>query len=95
MIKEKEAEFHRTLQNYEDHHSTLTRTNKRLDERISELETKLVNSEKSWRHKLENKELEVIEVKALTRQEFTDQISALRKENSTLKLANNDLLIKI
>jgi hypothetical protein len=34
-IRDKEAEFHRTIANYEEHHSNLTRTNKRLEERIA------------------------------------------------------------
>lgn len=55
----------------------------------------MINTEKNYKNKLENKELEVIDIKALTRQEFTDQIAALRKENSTLKISNNDLLIRI
>ena len=62
---------------------------------MGELENKLINTEKNYKNKLENKELEVIDIKALTRQEFTDQIAALRKENSTLKISNNDLLIRI
>jgi hypothetical protein len=66
-----------------------------LEERISELEAKLASSEKNWRNKLENKEMEVIDVKALTRQEFTDQISTLRKENSALKISNNDLHLRL
>lgn len=45
--------------------------------------------------KYESKQLEVIDIKALTRQEFTEQITILRKENSALKLANNDLSIKL
>lgn len=55
----------------------------------------MTNTEKNYKNKLENKELEVIEIKALTRQEFTEHIATIRKENSALKIANNDLLIKI
>lgn len=60
VLREKEAEYHRTLQNYEEHHSNLIRTNKRLEERLGELENKLTNTEKNYKNKLENKELEVI-----------------------------------
>lgn len=95
VIREKEAEFHRAIENYEEHHANLQRNNKRLEERIAELENKLMNSEKNWRIKYEAKELEVIDIKALTRQEFTDQISLLRKENSAMKIANNDLALKL
>lgn len=31
LLREKEAQFHRTIANYEEHHSNLTRTNKRLE----------------------------------------------------------------
>ena len=51
--------------------------------------------DKNWRIKYEAKELEVIDIKALTRQEFTEQVSVLRKENSQLKLANNDLALRL
>lgn len=54
-----------------------------------------MSTEKNWRVKYEAKELEVIDIKALTRQEFTEQIALLRKENSSLKLINNDLALKI
>jgi cell division protein FtsB len=37
----------------------------------------------------------VINIKSAAREEFTIQISALRKENSALKTTNNDLLLKI
>jgi hypothetical protein len=67
----------------------LLRNNKRLEERIGELENKLTNTDKNWRVKYEAKELEVIDIKALTRQEFTEQVSFLRKENSVLKLSIN------
>jgi len=55
----------------------------------------LTLAEKNWRIKLETKELEVIDIKALTRQEFSEQISLIRKENTTLKLGNSDLSLKI
>ncbi len=51
--------------------------------------------DKNWRIKYEAKELEVIDIKALTRQEFTEQVAALRKENSQLKLTNNDLALRL
>jgi DNA repair exonuclease SbcCD ATPase subunit len=95
VLRDKEAEFHRTIENYEEHHSNLTRATKRYEERIGELENKLMSTEKNWRVKLEAKEMEVIEIKAFTRQEFTDQISMLRKENSALKILNNDLSLKM
>lgn len=31
VLRQKQAEFHRTISNYEEHHSNLTRTNKRLE----------------------------------------------------------------
>jgi hypothetical protein len=95
VLREKEAEFHRTIENYEEHHSNLLRNTKRLEERIGELESKLMSSEKNWRIKHEAKELELIDIKALTRQEFTEQIALLRKENSSLKIANNDFSLKL
>jgi len=59
------------------------------------LENKVINTEKQWRNKLDTKELELIDAKSQIRQEFTEQVSALRKENSNLKVANNDLSIKL
>jgi len=73
----------------------LSRINKRLEEKVSELENKVINTEKQWRNKLDTKELELIDAKSQIRQEFTEQVSALRKENSNLKVANNDLSIKL
>jgi uncharacterized coiled-coil protein SlyX len=73
----------------------LTRANKRLEERIGELESKSTTTEKNWRIKYEAKELEIIEAKSLARQEFSDQINQLRKENSSLKLSNNDLMQRL
>lgn len=52
LLRDKEADFHRAIANYEEHHSNLTRSNKRLQERIVELDTKLAASEKNWRMKL-------------------------------------------
>jgi hypothetical protein len=37
----------------------------------------------------------MIDLKSQTRQEFQEQISAIRKENNHLKMINSDLLIKI
>lgn len=73
----------------------MSRINKRLEEKVSELENKVINTEKQWRNKLDTKELELIDAKSQIRQEFTEQVSALRKENSNLKVANNDLSIKL
>jgi hypothetical protein len=73
----------------------LARTNKRLEERLAELENKLATTEKTWRHKMDAKELDIIDAKSKIRQEFTEQVSALRKDNSALKVANNELLIKL
>lgn len=95
LLREREAEFHRTIENYEEHHANLVRNNKRLEERIGELESKLTSTDKNWRIKYETKELEVIDIKALTRQEFTEQVTLLRKENSQLKLANNELALRL
>ena len=48
----REAELRRTIENYEEHHATLQRNCKKLEERNGELEGKLASSEKSWRAKL-------------------------------------------
>lgn len=95
IMRDKEAEFHRTIENYEQHHSNLTRANKRLEERIGELQNKLLTSEKNWRIKYQAKELEIIEAKSFARQEFSEQINQLRKENSSLKISNNDLALRL
>ena len=59
------------------------------------MENKNISTEKQWRNKLDTKELELIDAKSKIRQEFSEQISALRKENSNLKIGSNDLSIKL
>lgn len=54
---DREAELRRTIENYEEHHATLQRNCKRLEERCNELEGKLQAVEKAWRIKLEAKDL--------------------------------------
>lgn len=54
-----------------------------------------MSTDKNWRIKYEAKELEVIDIKALTRQEFTEQVSQLRKDNAQLRLANSDLALRL
>lgn len=39
--------------------------------------------------------MEIIEAKSFARQEFSEQINQLRKENSSLKISNNDLALRL
>jgi hypothetical protein len=94
-LREREAEWHRTMENYEEHHANLQRNGKRLEERIGELEAKLTSLDKNWRIKYEGKELEVIEIKAQARQEFSEQVTLLRKENAQLRLASSELALRL
>lgn len=74
---------------------SLMRSNKRLEERVAELGAKFTNSEKSWKAKIEAKELEISEEKSKARNEFYGQINALRKENNQLKLSNSELTARL
>lgn len=88
-LKEKEAEFRKTLENYEERQSSLSKTNRKLEEQISELENKLYNMETEYKNKLNEKDIEVKVSKSSAREEFQSQINSLKKEVSQLKLNNN------
>jgi chaperonin cofactor prefoldin len=92
---DREAELRRTIENYEEHHATLQRNCRRLEERSSELESKLQAVEKAWRVKLEAKDLEVVEVKARARQDLSEQVTVLRRENAALRLASSEATVKL
>lgn len=51
-MREKEQEFHRTLENYEQHHMTLSNQNKKNEERLNEMEQRLIENDKNWRNRL-------------------------------------------
>ena len=77
--KQKEADMQRALQEYEDQNAVLSRKNRQNENRIYEIENKLINSEKNWRNLIDTKEVELVEAKSQHRQEFNEQIVVLRK----------------
>lgn len=63
----KEAELRKTIENYEEHHSSLSRANRKLEEQNNELENKIFNLETEYKNRLSEKDIELKELKSAAR----------------------------
>ena len=52
LLKQREAEYHRTIMNFEEHHANLNRTIRIHEENLSEIENKLATNDAKWKAKL-------------------------------------------
>ena len=76
---EKQVEFRKTIENYEEHQSALSRANRKLEEKNTQLQNQLFDLETEYKNRLNKKEIEIREVKSNAREEYQGQLSSMKK----------------